>query len=74
MFRAILTVVFMVFLIAVVGNVVLDQFPDLVPLWEEFKMHVVNIYNMSLVKYGALPTLFIIVAIVIMFGTSGKKI
>lgn len=74
MFRTILTIVFMIFLIAVVGNVVLDQFPNLVPLWEEFKMHVVNIYNMSLVKYGALPTLLIIVAIVILFGTSGKKI
>ncbi|KIL74710.1 hypothetical protein [Bacillus badius] len=72
MFRLILGAILMIFLIAVIGTVILDQFPSLVPLWEEFKMHVVTIYNMSLVKYGAVPTLMIIIAVFILIGSSKK--
>lgn len=74
MVRTILVTVLMIFLIAVVGNVVLEQFPQLTPLWEEFKMFVSSIYNMSLIKYGTVPTILLIIAIVVLFGTSGKKV
>ncbi|KRG13882.1 hypothetical protein ACA30_13150 [Virgibacillus soli] len=74
MFRWFLGIIFMIFLIAVIGNVVLEQFPSLVPLWEEFKMHIITLYEMSIVKYGTIATLMIIIAIVILVGSSNKKI
>lgn len=74
MFRMLLGIIFMIFLIAVIGNIVLEQFPSLVPLWEEFKMHITNLYEMSIVKYGTVATLMIIVAVIILVGSSNKKI
>lgn len=72
MFRIILGTIFMIFLIAVIGSVVLEQFPSLVPLWEEFKMIVTSLYDSSVVKYGTGVTLLIIISIVILFGSSKK--
>lgn len=62
----------MIFLILVVGSIVLDQFPGVLPLWEEFKVHVVSLYNTSLGKYGMTGTLLLIIAIVILIGTSKR--
>ncbi|MFS0574967.1 hypothetical protein AB1K83_04995 [Sporosarcina sp. 179-K 3D1 HS] len=72
MFRLLIGTILMVFLIVVIGSLLLEQFPSLIPLWEELKMHVVNLYESSLVKYGTVTTLILIVAIFIMVGSSKK--
>lgn len=72
MFRIILGSLFMILIIAVVGTIILEQFPSLVPLWEEFKMHIVSLYDMSVVKYGTGITLLLIIGIVILVGSSKK--
>lgn len=72
MFRTILTIIFMIFLIAVIGSVLLEEFPSLVPLWEEIKMHITELYNMSIVKYGTVVTFLIIVGLFILIGGSKK--
>ena len=72
MFRILIGTILMVFLIVVIGSLLLEQFPSLIPLWEELKMHVVNLYESSLVKYGTITTLILIVAIFIMVGSSKK--
>lgn len=74
MFRLLFVAIFMIFLIAVIGSIVLEQFPTLVPLWEEFKMHLVNLYDLSIVKYGSIATIMIIVGLVILIGSSKKSI
>ncbi|MEN1969689.1 hypothetical protein WMZ97_16625 [Lentibacillus sp. N15] len=72
MLRFFLGTILFVLLIMVVGSVVLDEFPGLQPLFEELKMHVVNLYNISLVKYGTITTLLLIVAIFILVGSSKR--
>lgn len=73
MFKAVFTAIFMIFLICIVGSVILEQFPGLVPLWEELKMHITSLYEMSVVKYGTGVTFLIIVAIFILIGSSKKS-
>lgn len=72
MFRLIFGVLFMILLIAVIGTVILDQFPSLVPLWEELKMHLATLYDMSVVRYGAGITFLLIIGIAILLGSSKK--
>lgn len=62
----------MIFLIAVVGSVILEQFPGLVPLWGELKQTVSTLYDKSLIKYGTITTIVLIVAIFIMVGSSKR--
>lgn len=73
LFRTILIALFMVFLISIVGSVILDTFPSLVPLWEEIKAQITELYQMSEVKYGTGVTLLIIVALFILIGSSNRK-
>lgn len=73
LFRTILIALFMVFLISIVGSVILDTFPSLVPLWEEIKAQITELYQMSEVKYGTGVTLLIIVALFIVIGSSNRK-
>ncbi|MFS0689022.1 hypothetical protein AB1K89_07260 [Sporosarcina sp. 179-K 8C2 HS] len=72
MFKLIIGTILMVFLIVVIGSLLLEQFPTLIPLWKELKMHVINLYESSLVKYGTVTTLVLIVAIFIVVGSSKK--
>lgn len=72
MFKLVIGTIMMLFLIVVIGSLLLEQFPTLVPLWEELKMHVVSLYESSLVKYGTVTTLVLIVAVFIMVGSSKK--
>lgn len=72
MFKLVIGTILMIFLIVVIGSLLLEQFPTLVPLWEELKMHVVSLYESSLVKYGTITTLVLSVAIFIMIGSSKK--
>lgn len=72
MFRVILSTILMIFLIAVVGSVILEQFPGLNPLWEELKTTVAALYDQSIVKYGTITTIVLIVAIFIMVGSSKR--
>lgn len=74
MFRAIISIILGIFLIVVLGDVILQTFPELTPLWEEFKMIVVNLYESSKVKYGALATIAIIVGLMVVIGTSRRGI
>lgn len=60
----------MIFLIVILGSVLLEQFPQLVPLWNEFKAIIAELYKSSKVKYGTIATIAIIVAVVMMIGTS----
>lgn len=70
MFRKIISILLGIFLVVIVGSVILDTFPQLQPLWEEFKQIVVMAYDSSTVKYGTLTTAALIVALLVVFGTS----
>lgn len=74
MFRFLLSTIATIFVLVVVGSILLDTFPQLLPLWEEFKHMVVSLYNVSKVKYGAAATVVIIVAIGILLGSSKRSI
>lgn len=74
MFRLIIGTILGIFLVVIVGSIVLETFPQLQPLWEEFKGIVVGLYESSKVKYGTLATVGIIVALILLFGTSGRKL
>lgn len=70
MFRTIIYVLLMIFLTVIIGSVILEQFPELLPLWNEFKEITVELYNSSKIKYGSIATVAIIVAVAILIGTS----
>lgn len=72
MLKFLLMIALMIFLIAMLGSVILEQFPSLVPLWEEFKMHTTNLYDLSIMEYGTGITFLIIISIVILVGSSKK--
>lgn len=72
MFRLVLSIILGIFLVVIVGSIVLDTFPQLQPLWDEFKEIVLNLYESAKVEYGVLATVAIIVAVVIVFSTSKK--
>lgn len=59
-----------IFLIMVIGGILLEEFPSLLPIWEEIKMHAVTLYDMSMARYGAVATILLIVAIFILIGSS----
>jgi hypothetical protein len=69
-FKTLIYVVLMIFLIVILGSVLLEQFPQLVPLWNEFKAIIGELYESSKVKYGTIATIAIIVAVIMMVGTS----
>lgn len=71
--KFILRAILVFLVILVVGGIVLDAFPSTQPLFEELKMHVINLYNMSLARYGTEVTILLIIAIVIMIGTSAHS-
>lgn len=72
MIRFILGIILAIFLILVVGSIVLEQFPGVLPLWEELKTHIIALYDMSIVKYGTITTFLIIIAIFIVLGSSKR--
>ncbi|ALX47705.1 hypothetical protein [Lentibacillus amyloliquefaciens] len=72
MIRFFLALILGIFLFLIVGSLVLEEFPATQPLWEEFKEQVVQLYNMSLVRYGAVTTIVIIIAIFVVFGSNRK--
>lgn len=72
MFRFLLGFVLAIFLFLVVGSILLEEFPTIQPLWEEIKTQAATLYNMSIVRYGAIPTLLIIVALFILIGSSKR--
>lgn len=72
MLRYALGTIFLILLVMVIGTIVLEEFPAIQPLFEELKMHVINLYNMSLVRYGSVTTIIIIVAIFVLVGSSKR--
>ncbi|MFF5996508.1 hypothetical protein AAGS61_17490 [Lysinibacillus sp. KU-BSD001] len=73
MFKNLLVVVAMILVITVVGSTLIDQFPTLAPIWEEFKTVVGDFYESSKVKYGVLTTVIFIAGIAILFGSSSIR-
>lgn len=63
----------MIFLISIIGNIILETFPQLQPLWNEFKEIVVKLYQTAEVKYGTVVTILIIISIFILVGTSNNN-
>ena len=72
MLRLIVGAMFLVLLVMVIGTIILQEFPGIQPLFDELKMHVVNLYNISLVRYGTLTTLVIIFAVFVLVGSSKR--
>ncbi|MFD2760465.1 MULTISPECIES: hypothetical protein [Lentibacillus] len=72
MIRFFLGLLLGIFLFLVVGSIILEEFPAIQPLWQEFKDAIVRLYDMALVRYGAVTTFLIIIAIFIVFGSSKK--
>lgn len=72
MLRFIFVSILMIFVIMVVGSILLDQFPSLVPVWEEMRLHGEKLYGMSLEKFGPTGTAVLIVGIIILVGTSAS--
>lgn len=70
--RFILFFLLFIVLIMFLGTIILDEFPQLQPLFDEMIMHTVNLYNLSIVKFGTVATLLFIIAIIVLIGTSKK--
>lgn len=70
--RFILFFLLFIVLIMFLGTIILDEFPQLQPLFDEMVMHTVNLYNLSIVKFGTVATLLFIIAIIVLIGTSKK--
>lgn len=72
MLRAVFVWVLMIFIILVVGSILLDQFPSLVPVWDEMMVQTKKLYEMSLEKFGPTGTGLLIIGIVVLIGTSAS--
>lgn len=59
-----------IFLVSILGSVMLEQFPALQPMWDEFKTVSSELYQSSLAKYGTIATIAIIICIFILIGSS----
>lgn len=70
--RFILFFLMFIVLIMFLGTIILDEFPQLQPLFDEMVMHTVNLYNLSIIKFGTVATLLFIIAIIVLIGTSKK--
>jgi len=70
--RAILFTALFIVLILVVGTVILEEFPQTQPVFEEIKMHAVNLYDASIERYGTTITILLLIAIIIGIGSSKK--
>lgn len=73
MIKAVIGMLLGILLIMIIGSLILEQFPSLQPLFDELKMHTVNLYNASIIKYGSITTILIIIAIFIVVGSSKKS-
>lgn len=69
---SVLGIVCVIFVICIIGSIVLEEFPTLQPMWEEFKQVVSTIYNQASVKYGTAATILLIFGIGIALSTSKK--
>ncbi|HLQ83117.1 MAG TPA: hypothetical protein VK121_04660 [Pseudogracilibacillus sp.] len=66
--RLILSLIFGIFVIMFVGNILLTEFPSLNPIFEEGKAWLSSMYNMSVVKYGAAATGILIIGLLFLVG------
>ncbi|MGE7920673.1 hypothetical protein ACQKM9_17310 [Viridibacillus sp. NPDC093762] len=58
------------FVVIVVGSLMLEQFPQLQPLWEETQVMAKSLYATAAAKYGIAGAVILIAGVLIMFGTS----
>lgn len=66
--RVILSVIFGIFIIMFVGNIVLTEFPQLQPLLDEGVAWVKSMYNLSIVRYGTVATGILIIGLLFLLG------
>lgn len=59
--------------IAIIGSMLLEQFPTLRPLWEEGKVWTSTLYRTVQAEYGTVVVIVFVIGIVAMFATSAKK-
>lgn len=62
--RKLISLVLGVLLLLVIGKLIFAFFPETVPIWEEAKSVVINLYNTSVSKIGLAPTLLLIVVLI----------
>lgn len=72
MLRGIIVILVMLFFFGFLGTMLLEEFPFFQPVFEEIKELGSTLYNTSLVKYGALPTIVLIIGLVIAIGSSKR--
>lgn len=70
---SIIGIISMIFVVAIVGQQLFKQFPELEPLWTEFKVWVSTIYRNLQAEYGTMVVIIFVIGVGIMFATSAKK-
>lgn len=73
MIKFIATTLLALFAIAFLGSYVLEQVPELQPIWEESKSFFATFYTSAKVKYGAIGAVLLIFGLLAMFSTSNNK-
>lgn len=59
--------------IAILGSMILEQFPTLQPLWDEGKLWISTVYRHVQAEYGTAVVIVFVVGIVAMFATSARN-
>jgi len=70
MFKVLFTMMVMIFFILLIGSLVLEEFPAVQPVWEEMKTIGGDLYESSMVKYGSVGTLILILGLAFLIGSS----
>ena len=70
---AILGLFGIIVVIIVVGNVMLTEFPQLQPVWDECKLWVSTIYRKVQAEYGTPLVIIFTIGAIALFATSAKK-
>jgi len=72
MLRFVFVLLVSIFVIAMLGTIILDQFPGLHPAFEEVKVVGASIWNFLVVKYGPIPAILLVIGFALMIGSSKK--
>lgn len=69
-FRVVFTFIIMIFFILIAGSIILDEFPAVQPVWSEAKEIGGDLYHSSIVEYGSIGTIVLIIGFAILIGSS----
>lgn len=70
----IIGVIATLFVIAVLGDKFMQEFPQFQPVWEELKVWFITIYRSIQAEYGTELTIVFIVGVIAMIVTSKKSV